>query len=97
VGVERLEDRMLLATFADTAIPTLTLTLAANDAVGIVADASTDTHTDAKSQYTDSGVRTSTLHSNADIHTGAHHRERQSHDDAYCHANCNTDSDAHQA
>ena len=41
-GFERLEDRTLLATFTD-AHPTLTLTLAANDAVGIVANTSTYT------------------------------------------------------
>ena len=42
LGLERLEDRMLLATFTD-AHPTLTLTLAANEAVGIVANAGTYT------------------------------------------------------
>src|SRR5487761_909103 len=44
LAIEGLEDRLVLATFADAA-PDLTLTLAANDAVGIVANASTYTLT----------------------------------------------------
>src|SRR5438270_538485 len=39
---ESLEDRLVPATFTDS-LPTLTLTLAANDAVGIVANANTYT------------------------------------------------------
>ena len=42
LGFERLEDRTVLATFS-AAAPTLTLKLAANDAVAIVANASTYT------------------------------------------------------
>src|SRR5271163_364580 len=42
--LEHLEDRLVPATFTDSA-PTLTLTLAANDAVGIVANATTYTLT----------------------------------------------------
>ena len=42
LGFEWLENRTLLATFSDAA-PTLTLALAAADAVGIVANASTYT------------------------------------------------------